>query len=67
MKFVCLKLYEPWVEISAKKKKTKNKPIENKTHAIYKRGGGPDLSIAPSHFWHHFVLLDGTVRELSNN
>ena len=66
MKFVCLKLYEPWVEIFAKKTK-QNKPSENKTHAIYERGGGPDLSLAPSHFWHHFVLHDGTIRELSNN
>ena len=50
-----------------REKKKQNKPSENKTHAIYERGGGPDLSLAPSHFWHHFVLHDGTVRELSNN
>ena len=66
MKFVCLKLYEPWVEIVAKKK-TKNKPSEDKTRTIYERGGGPDRSLAPSRFWHHFVLHNGTIRELSNN
>ena len=49
------------------KTKKKNKPSENKTRAIYERGGGPDLSLAPSQFWHHFVLHDGTVRELTNN
>ena len=48
MKFVCLKLYEPWVEIVAKKKK--NKPSENNTRAIYERGGGPDFSLATSRF-----------------
>ena len=49
------------------KKKTKNKPSENKTRTIYERGGGPDRSLAPSRFWHHFVLHNGTIRELSNN
>ena len=49
------------------KTKKKNKPSENKTRAIYERGGGPDLSLAPSQFCYHFVLHDGTVRELTNN
>ena len=74
MKFVCLKqdgLLSEAIRTMGRdlreKKKKKNKPSENKTRAIYKRGGGPDRSLAPSRFWHHFVLHDGTIRELSNN
>ena len=55
-------------DLSRKKnKQTKNKLSEDKTRTIYERGGGPDLSLAPSRFWHHFVMHDGTSRELSNN
>ena len=50
-----------------RREKKKTKPSVNKRRAIYERVGGPDLSLAPSRVWHHFVLHDGTITELSNN
>ena len=64
---ICLSEAVRTMSRDRREKKNNNKRSENKTRAIYERGGGPNLSLAPSRFWHHFVVHDGTIRELSNN